>query len=216
MQQMQQVIQELQQKVADKQADLDNKVEVKRMDSATQLIVQYLQGEQAKAATHQQSMINATQKGFDHAHNLKAIGSKNEAQSKSKTSDQSPTPQPTPQVAKAGETAQQDQVDQQLGNFAETFIAQMLPALMQGQGGQPPAAQPQAAAPPQPQGPDPMAAMQQQLQQNSQAMMSMMQVVSQAIGQNAEALKALAAAQMTPKKAQKGADGSITLVPVLQ
>lgn len=199
MQQMQQEMQKLQQQVADKQAGLDNAIEIKRIDSATQLVIQYLQGQMASTAAQQKSVIDATHTGLAHAHAITTTGLTNAAkQSPSQTDAQGP------------QAPQQNQVEQDLGTFADQFITQMDPGI--GQAAQPPQAA--QAQPPAPQGMEMMQAILSHLDQNSQAVMDM---VKQAVQPNeliAQALQSLATAHMTPKKAQKAADGSITIGPM--
>ena len=75
-------------------------------------------------------------------------------------------------------------------------------------GGQTPDAGQQPAAP------NPIDMMQKLLQQNSEAMTQQATQASENSALIAQALQSLVTAHMTPKKAQKAADGSITLHPL--
>lgn len=213
--QMQGAIQQLQQKLDEKQAGFDNATELKRIDSATQLVRTYLDGLVKEDLANTNAVNSAQTLGLTHAHakNMNSLEAESMAAEGAKPKAAAPSPQE--QVNEI----QGDQVENQLGDFSKAFMAQMLPALLGG--GQPPAPpqpsaqqileqQPQPPAqPPQPQM-DPM------MGQMMQLMMGLAKQQAQSMAMMAQAIDGLRQAQNTPKKAIKGSDGSIMLMPIPQ
>lgn len=205
---MQQIIAQLEQQVAEKQSGLENALQIKRIDSATQLVKTFLDGAQKRETAEHQAVQSAKALGMQHAfdqRNRDAAGAgKDKAAPKPKAAEAAPPPAETAQDAKA------DQVEARLGDFSQEYIMRMLPMLM-GQDApvqpQPQPAPPPMPAPPPPQQPDPM------MGQVLEAMMLMAQQQAQGMQAMAQSIQQLAAAQSAPKTVRRNDDGSMTLVP---
>lgn len=202
--QMQQQLAQMQQQLDEKQAGLDNTIEAKRIDSATQLVATYLDGLVKEELAHTNAINDVKKLGITHAHDQHM----SQNQGGTTTGD---APQQT--NSEASMQAQGDSVETQLGDFSKQYLSQMLPALMSGAQPQqpaPPASPPQLAAPP------PQPQMDPAMGQMMQMMMGLAQQQTQAMALMAQAIDGLKQAQNTPKKAVKGSDGSIMLMPIPQ
>lgn len=218
---MQGVIQGLQAQVEEKQSALDNAVEVKRIDSATQLAKQYLQGIQQKEAAEATAEHTATMAGIKDAHDTKkteTLGKqKNEqiaTQGKFKAAGAKPNGAAAPAPKEEADPVA-DQVEGGAAAMSQALFASLLPVIMGQQPQKPmaPQPQPQEIIPPQqPQqaGPDTMMA------QFMQMMMQMMAQQNQTMQMMAQGLQGLAQAQASPKTVRKNPDGSFTAMTMPQ
>lgn len=214
---LQEAVGALQGQVAEKQSALDNAVEVKRIESATQLAKQYLQGIQQKEAAEATAINTAKMAGIKDAHDTKKTetlgkqkGEQITAQGKVKAAQAKPNGAARPAPAPEEEA---DPVAEGVEDGAGLMTAMLMKSLMPFIMGQP---QPQQAQPqpspqeilppqaPQPQGPDPMMA------QVVQMMMAMMQQQNQTMQMIAQGLQNMAQAQATPKTVRKNPDGTFT------
>lgn len=226
---LQQVIQQAQAELASKEQDQATKVQVERIQAATQLVLKFLDGVQQQRAAEAQNINQARSLGMQHAFDERKTETLGKQRMDQMTASQKakaeadaakgkkpaaakpemPVAEPVPpeQAAQAGE------VQDQLGVMSQAFIATMLPAIFgQGQMQPPglPAPQGQAPAPaaqPMPPQQDPM------LMQLFQSMMAAQAQSNQAMMALAQAMNKLALAQAMPKTARKNEDGTISVMP---
>lgn len=228
--QLQELIQGLEQQLKEKQAGLDNQLQVERIKSATTLVKSFLDSVAKERATEAQAVNAAAMQGRQDAFAERSAGEDRKHQSELTAMKGNGAPpqkgkgkKPAPPVLEAEPVNEDEQVQSALGDFSEKFVQMILPGLLQNvmpeqmqpppqlpavqQPAPPPMpmAQPMPAMAPQP-GADPMlleilAGIQQQQQMNAQIMAML-----------AQSMTDLRQAQTAPKTVRKNEDGSMTLV----